>query len=296
MRRICFCHVDSKGSRLFEPSTLRLGVVATLTLIWLSVAPVFGQDEACKALRAIHRIHDVRISSLLNDKGLDCLAAKETPTSSLEAMSLFKRSGRGNEEVSVDLGFSPGIYRLRLLPPPTGFDYEMSAMVILLSDIIDVPEGCFPLPFKTAQKIWFPSQVGIDVDCRIFATFEVHEFGNFENERWSVSIAEYFLSATSTSAESWIASGRGDGFVEFDLLFNPGIYRFDLAESFAEDYSLVSLEDAISNPRNCLTVSELELPSQVRIREECRTYGMLIADLNEVDQDKAWIVSVSKLD
>ncbi|MCY4536709.1 MAG: hypothetical protein OXE52_00620 [Chloroflexi bacterium] len=269
-----------------------LGSITLLLILTTSLPFVSGQGEVCSDLQEMYVSHGEELVGYLSAKGQQCLESPPKPTEVPVSSPIFEESGRGDKQISVDISFVPGIYRLNLVRPLYPIDYESSDVYVNLDDIIEVPDDCISTSSRYTR---FPSQIEIGENCRVYATLSANAYSWSSNVRWEVSITEYVPQATAALAEEWTGSGRGSKYDAFDLMFSPGIYRINLDTKLSGDWGSIAFEDILSTPPGCFGSSYENLPYQVRIRRDCQVYGILHADLDDDYQGRTWKASITKL-
>ena len=135
--------------------------------------------------------HDCRVLATLDvsafyasgDKEWQAQVSKFDPKSNNAIpANEWLETGRGDWSNSVDLRFSPGIWRFDVPDFARGDDGYIS-----FQDIIEVPDGCFPIRIDTMQ---FPTQLRVEQHCRILTTFDASIFSAGENKDWVATIAK----------------------------------------------------------------------------------------------------------
>ena len=99
---------------------------------------------------------------------------------------IWSQDGRGEQEISVDLSFQPGIYRFNIIKPTSdGWGG------VQLDDVVETPEDCFFDGYY--PLLHFPTQKRLHSNCQVFATLSVRVFtypGEDERTQWEVSITK----------------------------------------------------------------------------------------------------------
>lgn len=116
-----------------------------------------------------------------DESNLSIVEQPTSPSSVTQDEPLWSASGKGDRDVSVEITFSPGIYRLNMVNEPANNEYWGG---IWLDDIVAIPENCF------SSSKSFPSQFRLKQNCQIYATFEVTIFSDYERDPWEVSITK----------------------------------------------------------------------------------------------------------
>ena len=117
-------------------------------------------------------------------KQIDSETQSEMPSSSTTKPSggpLWSASGKDDKKVSVEITFSPGIYRLNIVKEPAP---NVDWGGIVLREIVDIPENCF------RSIVAFPTQFRLKQNCHIYATFGATIFSDYERNPWEVSITK----------------------------------------------------------------------------------------------------------
>lgn len=277
---------------MFTAGRLRFALAIGVMLAFaIAMQTANAQGAVCDELQALYSIHGEDLSDYLNEKGRSCLTASLAPTDIPSSTPLLSERGYGSKDIFVDLEFHPGVYRLNLVSPRQGPNYEDFS--VSLEDVIDTPVGCFTTEF--GRSIFFPSQAVIDEKCHIFATLDVNNLW-MNRFSWEVSITTFVPPAAGDDAIGWSLEGRGEQYQEVDITFRPGIYRLDVDSPKTTGWGYVSLQKILSDPARCFGTSYTQLPYQIRLESTCRVYALVNVELFSGDHNTTWRASIRKLD
>ncbi len=116
-----------------------------------------------------------------DEDNLPLVEQTTSPSSDTQDEPFWSASGKDDKNVSVEITFSPGIYRLNIVKEPAP---NVDWGGIVLREIVDIPENCF------RSRVAFPTQFRLKQNCHIYATFAATIFSDYERNPWEVSITK----------------------------------------------------------------------------------------------------------
>ena len=275
-------------------SRLLVTTIGMFVMLAVFVSPVLSQEEICEDLQELHAEYGDELFEYLSDTGEDCLSEAQAlvaTTSPATGEEIWSERGRGNTAVSVSLDLSQGTYALNLIQPA----HEGGWGNVRLEEVIGVPESCYPW-FSNIDGaiISFPSRLPIEQECRLYATLVIERSNS--NTSWEVSISKLSDSPPKTAeAQDWSAEGRGQKYLPMDISFAPGLYRLNLNNPLDGDDGSLWITDNLELPSHCAPHLH-DIPSQFRIKENCRVLATLTALLYGENKDMPWEITITKLD
>ncbi len=274
-------------------NTKWIKMVATLIVLLftlcLSLQIVSADDVICDGLMSLHSKYGSELESYLNDAGKDCLVARMLCDPAIGTLD-FERSFVGTQQTQVALNLCPGIYRFDLRIPVYNSDRAGNIRYITLSDVVETPENC--IKTDAYSTIYFPTQIRIDVNCKVSAT--LGEMGSSSHQKYKVSISRISPRLSPRKAQRWTQSGIGSDYNTVEIVFSPGSYSLNIHEPGAGDWGTIGLDDIVSDPPGCFGSSWINFPSQVHISQDCRIYTTLNTYLKD-NHLLFWNVSINKL-
>ena len=99
----------------------------------------------------------------------------------------------------------------------------------------------------------------------------------------------------SSHAVIWSGSGRGSVRSPVEIVFQPGIYSFNLiVPTLGGRWGSIFLVDIIDITQECFHDGvSIEFPTQLRLNRRCQIYATLNAIV--YDDNQSWEVSITKL-
>ena len=193
----------------------------------------------------------------------------------------------------MSVKLSRGVYRLYAQLWPSSADNYAQ-----LTQIVSVPSSCF-----IWEEVSFPSTIRVERECSIYATLEV-DIGNIVSQNkdkpWGFSIRRESEQLPPVSkAHGWSASGTGAAHIPVEVVFEPGVYRFEKHRG-PESASLY-VESSKPDGYTCFGTfgRYFSMPTQLEVKRRCHVKGtLMIGDVTVARgwHATSWSYRITKLD